>query len=76
VGSRAAIITTTYDPQADILATKFAAPGAAYLESEEVAPGVVLDYDSENRLMGIAVMYVSKRLAGELGAMRTKQAAQ
>jgi uncharacterized protein YuzE len=70
------MIKTTYDLQADIVATKFAAPGAVYLESEEVAPGVVLHYDSQSRLMGIDVMYVSKRLAGELGAMRTKQAAQ
>jgi uncharacterized protein YuzE len=68
------MIQTSYDPQVDILATEFAAPNAVYLESEEVAPGVVLHYDTEERLMGIDVMYVSKRLAGELGEMPTKQA--
>ena len=70
------MIKTTYDPQVNILATKFAASNAAYLESEEVAPGVVLHYNTEKRLMGIDVMYVLRRLAGELGATRAKQAAE
>lgn len=44
------MIKTTYDPQVNILATKFAASNAAYLESEEVAPGVVLHYDLKSGL--------------------------
>lgn len=71
-----ATIETTYDPEADILATKFEARNAVYMDSEEVAPGVVLHYDTDDRLMGIDVMYVSKRLAEELRAMRPKQAAE
>jgi len=31
------------------------------LESEEVAPGVILDYDASNQVVGIEVLYLSKR---------------
>jgi uncharacterized protein YuzE len=31
-------------------------------ESEEVSPGVVLDFDAENRVVGIEVLNVQKRL--------------
>ena len=30
-------------------------------ESEEVSPGVILDYDKSNQVVGIEVLYLSKR---------------
>jgi uncharacterized protein YuzE len=30
-------------------------------ESEEVAPGVILDYDKSNQVVGVEVLYLSKR---------------
>jgi uncharacterized protein YuzE len=50
-----------FDPQAD----------AVYLElteaeveaSQEVQPGIILDYDVEGRVVGIEVLYVSQRSA-------------
>lgn len=30
-------------------------------ESEEVAPGVIVDYDKSNQVIGIEVLYLSKR---------------
>jgi len=30
-------------------------------ESEEVAPGVILDYDESNQVVGIELLYLSKR---------------
>jgi uncharacterized protein YuzE len=30
-------------------------------ESEEVAPGVVLDFNAENQVVGIEMLYLSKR---------------
>ena len=30
-------------------------------ESEEVAPGVIVDYDDANQVVGIEVLYLSKR---------------
>jgi uncharacterized protein YuzE len=31
------------------------------VESEEVAPGVIVDYDEANQVVGIEVLYLSKR---------------
>ncbi len=31
------------------------------IESEEVAPGVVLDYNEANQVVGIEMLYLSKR---------------
>ncbi len=42
---------TLYDPDADALFVRFA--DAAIVESEEVAPGVVLDFDSERRIVAM-----------------------
>ena len=32
------------------------------IESEQVAPGVIVDFDSKNRVVGLEVLNVSKRL--------------
>ena len=55
------MIDTTYDPSAD----------AAYVylgrgevgSTEEVAPGIVFDYDAEGRIIGIEILSASKALA-------------
>jgi uncharacterized protein YuzE len=62
-----------YDPKAD----------AAYMdlskkkveESEEVLPGVILDFDKEGRIVGIEVLDASRQLPEELIAEmpRTKK---
>jgi uncharacterized protein YuzE len=31
-------------------------------ESEEVSPGVLLDYNAENQVVGIEMLYLSKRM--------------
>ena len=38
---------------------------AAVVESEEVQPGVVLDYDAANNLVGVEILNLSKRVAPE-----------
>jgi uncharacterized protein YuzE len=30
-------------------------------ESKEIQPGIIVDYDAEGRIVGIEVLYVSKR---------------
>ena len=35
------------------------------IESEEVQPGIVLDYDAENRVVGIEILGLSARVAPE-----------
>ena len=38
---------------------------AAIIESEEVQPGVILDYDENGRLVGIEVLTLSSRVQPE-----------
>ena len=59
--------TVSYDPEADAIAVRFAPEGARYVESEEVAPGLVLDYDGNGRVIGVQLLYVSD-LLGSHGA--------
>ena len=35
---------------------------AKVIESEQVAPGVIVEFDSKNRVVGLEVLNVSKRL--------------
>ena len=47
-----------YYPDTDMLYIKLA--DGASTESEEIAPGVVLDFDADNRVLGIEIEDASK----------------
>jgi uncharacterized protein YuzE len=34
------------------------------VESEEVSPGVVLDFNAENQVVGVEILHLSRRTAG------------
>lgn len=51
----------TYDPEADAAFVRFS--DSTYLESEEVFPGIVLDFDAEGRVIALEVLAASKVLA-------------
>lgn len=51
----------TYDPEADAAYVHLG--GAAVKDSEEVAPGVVLDFDADGRVVGVELLNASKNLA-------------
>jgi uncharacterized protein YuzE len=53
----------TYDPEADAIGVWFKPEGAEYAGSEEVAPGVVLDFDTEGRVIGVELLHVRELLA-------------
>jgi uncharacterized protein YuzE len=36
---------------------------SAIVESEEVQPGVILDFDAEGRVVGIEILHLSSRVA-------------
>ena len=38
---------------------------SAIVESEEIQPGIVLDYNAENRVVGIEILGLSTRVAPE-----------
>ena len=47
------------DQQADALYLRL--DDSRIVESEEVSPGVVLDYDEQNRVVGVEILEISKR---------------
>ena len=49
------------DKEADALYLRL--DDSAIVESEEVAPGVVLDYNKANQVVGIEMLHLSKRSA-------------
>lgn len=57
---------TRYDSEADALYMRFG--DAAILESEEVRPGVIFDFDAEGKIVGIEVLDVSKQMTDGLTA--------
>ena len=48
-----------FDPQADAVYLELT--DADVDESKEVQPGIIMDYDAEERIVGIEVLHVSKR---------------
>lgn len=49
-----------FDPQADALYLRL--NDSKIAESEQVRPGIVLDFDSAGNVIGVEVLDVSKRL--------------
>lgn len=66
----------SYDPEADAIGVYFKPEGAEYEDSEEIAPGVVLDYDKQGRVIGVELLYVRELLAkGSLADAETDKPA-
>jgi uncharacterized protein YuzE len=55
---RRKIVIFQYYPDTDMLYIKFIT--SMSMESEEVAPGIVLDYDANNKVIGIEIEDASK----------------
>ena len=49
-----------YDDQVDVLYVRFA--GSKSVESEEVHPGIVLDFDREGRIVAIELLDAKRQL--------------
>jgi uncharacterized protein YuzE len=52
-----------YDPATDAAYLRFS--GEAVAESEEVAPGVVLDYDAQGRMVGMEILRARDHLPAD-----------
>lgn len=52
---------TLYDKEADTLYVRFVT--GPIFESEEIKPGLILDYDAEGRLVGFEMLEARKHLA-------------
>jgi uncharacterized protein YuzE len=56
------MIRTSYDPEADAMFVWFGEEAVKSAGTEEVAPGIMLDFDSEGRVIGIEILDVSDRM--------------
>lgn len=54
----------TYDPEANAAYIRFSSERVE--ESEEVSPGIVLDYDDEGRIVGMEVLDARTHLSPDL----------
>jgi uncharacterized protein YuzE len=57
------MIRTSYDPEADAIFVWFGPEDVTSAGTEEVAPGVMLDFDEGGRVIGIEVLDVRERMA-------------
>lgn len=61
------------DPEADALYLRM--DDSRIVESEEVAPGVVLDYNEQGQIVGVEILDLSKRIPGiNLGELQFQSA--
>ncbi len=56
--------TVTYDPEVDAAYIRFSSQKVR--ESEEVAQGIVLDYDAEGRIVGMEVLKAKRHLPSDV----------
>jgi uncharacterized protein YuzE len=56
------MIRTSYDPEADAMFVWFGPEGVKSAGTEEVSPGVMLDFDSDGRVIGVEILDVSERM--------------
>ena len=56
------MIRTSYDPEADAMFVGFGPEDVKSAGTEEVSPGIMLDFDNEGRVIGIEVLDVGERM--------------
>lgn len=64
------MMKTSYDPEADAFAAWFAPEGVRSERTEEVAPGVFLDFDGDGHAVGVEVLSVRRRVTGTYGVVQ------
>ncbi len=57
------MMRTNYDPEADAMFIWFGPESVKSAETEEIAPGIMLDFDDNGEVIGVEIPYVSQRMA-------------
>jgi uncharacterized protein YuzE len=57
------MMRTSYDPDSDAMFVWFGPEGAKSAGTQEVSPGILLDFDSDGRVIGIEILDVAERMA-------------
>ncbi|GJD58353.1 DUF2283 domain-containing protein [Methylobacterium dankookense] len=60
-------MNTHYDPDADALYVRFASDDV--VESEEVRPNLILDFDAAGRIVAIEMLKASTQVAGDVRSL-------
>lgn len=55
------MMRTSYDPEADAFYARFAPEGVKVERTQEVAPNVMIDFDTDGDVVGIEVLGVRAR---------------
>ncbi len=63
------MMRTSYDPEADAFYARFAPEKVRIEGTEEVAPGVMVDFDANGDVVGIEVLNASTRGAKSMEAL-------
>ncbi len=67
------MIKTSFDPEADAFSAHFAPPGTPSVETREVAPGVLLDFDAAGSAIGVEVLSIQPPAARVITAHCSKK---
>ena len=59
------MISTTYDPEGDVLYVRIAPQGTVTAGTQEIEPDVLLDFDGAGHVIGIEILNVRFRAAGK-----------
>jgi uncharacterized protein YuzE len=62
------MMRTSYGSQIRPMYVRFGPEGVKSAEPEEVAPGIMLDFDESGEVIGIEILYVSRRSAQSTAA--------
>ncbi len=54
---------TRYDPEVDALYVDLS--DSATVDSTEIAPGIIVDFDADNRIVGIELLNAKAKLAAD-----------
>jgi len=57
------MMRTSYDPDSDAMFVWFGPEDMKSAGTQEVSPGILLDFDDEGRVIGIEILDVQKRIA-------------
>ncbi len=58
------VISTAYHDEADAPDVRIAAEDAKVFDTQEIEPGVMLDFDAEGRAIGVEILSVRARSTG------------
>ncbi len=67
---------TSYDPEADAFPAWFVPEGVKSDRTDEVAPGVFVDFDAARCAIGVEVLSIRSRVSGTYGASPKQAAAE